>query len=51
MFGIFVWFWYQDGGLIKKVWECFSLCNFLKEFEERCYLFSEYLMKFACEII
>ena len=28
---IFVWFWYQgDGGLVEWIWECSSLCNFLK---------------------
>ena len=33
-----VWFWYQsDGDLIKYIWKCSLLCNFLEEFQKgRC---------------
>ena len=48
---IFVWFWYQgDGGLIEWVWECFSLCYILEEFDkDRCLIFSKCLIEFSCE--
>ena len=46
----FIWFWYQgDGGLIKWVWKCSFLCNFLEEFQkDRRLFFSKCLLEFTC---
>ena len=38
--GVFVWFWYQDGGgFIEGHLECFLLFNLLEEFEKDWYKF------------